>query len=130
MGVLIANNVVDEAIRNGRELIMFKVNFKKAYDSIDWEYLMSTMEGMGFPVKWTKWIYECLVTTLVSMLLNGSHTKEFHLGCGLRYGSFITSLVPYSCRRTEYVYSNDSYERVFRSAGGWPVSTNIPPIIC
>jgi hypothetical protein len=35
-GVLIANEVVDEARRSKKELLLFKVDFKKAYDSVDW----------------------------------------------------------------------------------------------
>jgi len=41
-GVLIANEVVEEA-----RLIMFKVNFEKAYDSVDISYLDSTLKWMN-----------------------------------------------------------------------------------
>jgi hypothetical protein len=34
-GILIANEVVDEARRSNRELLLFKVDFEKAYDSVD-----------------------------------------------------------------------------------------------
>jgi hypothetical protein len=34
-GILIANEVVDEARRSKRELLLFKVDFEKAYDSVD-----------------------------------------------------------------------------------------------
>ncbi|KAK2356846.1 DNA-(apurinic or apyrimidinic site) endonuclease [Trifolium repens] len=34
-GVLIANEVVDEARRSKKELLLFKVDFEKAYDSVD-----------------------------------------------------------------------------------------------
>ncbi|MCI21997.1 cysteine-rich receptor-like protein kinase [Trifolium medium] len=35
-GILIANEVVDEARRFNKELMLFKVDFEKAYDSVDW----------------------------------------------------------------------------------------------
>jgi hypothetical protein len=35
-GILIANEVVDEAKKNNKELMLFKVDFEKAYDSVDW----------------------------------------------------------------------------------------------
>ncbi|GAU46142.1 hypothetical protein TSUD_143240 [Trifolium subterraneum] len=38
-GILIANEVVDEARRAKKELLMFKVDFEKAYDSVDSGYL-------------------------------------------------------------------------------------------
>jgi len=34
-GVLIANEVVDEARKMKKELLLFKVDFEKAYDSVD-----------------------------------------------------------------------------------------------
>ena len=34
-GILIANEVVDEAQKSNKELMLFKVDFEKAYDSVD-----------------------------------------------------------------------------------------------
>lgn len=34
-GILIVNKVVDEARKSKKELLMFMVNFEKAYDSVD-----------------------------------------------------------------------------------------------
>jgi len=47
--ILIANEAVDEARRLSKELLMFKVDFKKAYDSVDLKYLDLVMENMNFP---------------------------------------------------------------------------------
>jgi len=51
-GILVANEIVDEAHRCKKELVLFKVDFKKAYDSIDWGYLEEVMLKMGFPTLW------------------------------------------------------------------------------
>lgn len=85
-GILIANEVVDEASRLKKELLLFKVDFEKAYDSVDWEYLDSVMERMSFPVLWRKWIKECVSTATASVLVNGIPTDEFPLERGLRQG--------------------------------------------
>jgi hypothetical protein len=53
-GILIANEVVDEARRSKKELLLFKVDFEKAYDSVDWGYLDAVMGKMGFPSLWRK----------------------------------------------------------------------------
>jgi len=34
-GILIANEVVDEARKSKKEMMLFKVDFEKAYDSVD-----------------------------------------------------------------------------------------------
>ena len=85
-GILIANEAIDEARRMGKELLMFKVDFEKAYDSVDFKYLDSVMVNMNFPTIWWKWIYECIGTTTTSVLVNGSTTEEFPIGRGLRQG--------------------------------------------
>jgi hypothetical protein len=85
-GVLIANEVVDEARRSKKELMLFKVDFEKAYDSVDWRYLDDVVGKMSFPVLWRKWIKECVCTATASVLVNGSPTEEFPLERGLRQG--------------------------------------------
>jgi hypothetical protein len=49
-GILIANEVVDEARKANKELLLFKVDFEIAYDSVDWSYLDAVLEKMSFPV--------------------------------------------------------------------------------
>jgi len=45
-GILIVNEVVDEARKTNKELMLFKVDFEKAYDSVDWGYLDAVMRNM------------------------------------------------------------------------------------
>ncbi|KAK2360432.1 hypothetical protein QL285_085698 [Trifolium repens] len=85
-GILIANEVVDEARKSKKELMLFKVDFEKAYDSVDWGYLDAVMGKMAFPHLWRKWIRECVCTATASVLVNGSPTEEFPLQRGLRQG--------------------------------------------
>jgi len=82
-GILIANEAVDEARRLNKELLLFKVDFEKAYDSVDLRYLDSVMASMNFPTIWQKWIFECVGTATTSVLVNGSPTKEFPIERGL-----------------------------------------------
>jgi hypothetical protein len=85
-GMLVANEVVDDARKNQKELVLFKVDFEKAYDSVDWGYLDDVMCHMAFPALWRKWIKECVGTATASVLVNGSPTGEFLLERGLRQG--------------------------------------------
>ena len=92
-GVLIANEVVDVASKSKKELLLFKVDFEKAYDSVDWDYLDSVMGKMAFPVLWRKWIKECVSAATASVLVNGSPTYEFSLERGLRQGDPLSSFL-------------------------------------
>jgi hypothetical protein len=85
-GILIANEVVDDAKKRKKEMLMFKVDFEKAYDSVEWGYLDSVMAKMGFSTKWRQWIMTCVSSATVSVLVNGSPTNEFSMRRGLRQG--------------------------------------------
>jgi len=77
---------VDDARKRKKILLMFKVDFEKAYDSVDWNYLDSVMRRMNFPTLWRRWMSECISTPMVSVLMNGSPTEEFRLERVLRQG--------------------------------------------
>ena len=47
-GVLIANEVVEEARRLKKLCLVFKVDFEKAYDFVSWQFLFYMMRRMGF----------------------------------------------------------------------------------
>ncbi|GKV12188.1 hypothetical protein SLEP1_g23370 [Rubroshorea leprosula] len=84
--ILVLNEVVDEVKKMKRQAFVFKANFEKAYDCVDWEFLDWMMGSFGFGTKWRGWIKECLSTARVSILVKGSPTEEFKMGKGLRQG--------------------------------------------
>jgi hypothetical protein len=55
-GVLVANEVVDWAKRSKKECLIFKVDFEKAYDSVEWDFLEYMLHRCGFCEKWIEWI--------------------------------------------------------------------------
>lgn len=65
---------------------MLKVDFEKAFDSINWNYLDSVMKQMNFGDKWRHWIQGCLSSSRASVLVNGSPTEEFSITRGVRQG--------------------------------------------
>ncbi|GKV28626.1 hypothetical protein SLEP1_g37648 [Rubroshorea leprosula] len=66
--VLVLNEVVDE-IKNRKQLaFVFKADFEKAYDCVDWSFLDWMMDSFGFRIKWRGWIMECLSTARISIL--------------------------------------------------------------
>lgn len=65
-------------------MLLFKVDFEKTFDSIDWRYLNAIMTKLNFPTLWRKWIMECVTTTTTYVLVNGCPTDEFNFERGLR----------------------------------------------
>ena len=85
-GVMITNEIIDYWRRNKLQGVILKLDFEKAYDTINWEYVLDLMDLMGFGQKWCAWIKECISTPQVSILVNGSPTSEVPMSRGLRQG--------------------------------------------
>lgn len=85
-GVLAISEVVDLAKKSGDDCIIFKVDFEKAYDSVNWGLLKYVMRRMGFDEKWMRWMGACIFKGHVSVLVNGSPMEEVLLQKGLRQG--------------------------------------------
>lgn len=83
-GVVVANEVVDFAWKEGRNCIHFKVDFEEAYDNVDWNFLRYMLNRMGFGNKWKRWMELLVFSSNMSVLVNGSPTKEFEVSKGLR----------------------------------------------
>lgn len=85
-GVVIINEVVDFVNKTKKKCLILKVDFEKAYDSVNWSFLEYMMRRMGMDEKWRKWIKECVFKGDLSVLVNGSPTKEFTIQKGLKQG--------------------------------------------
>ncbi|XP_058733672.1 uncharacterized protein LOC131605316 [Vicia villosa] len=85
-GVLVANEVIDLARKDGLGCLLFKVDFEKAYDNVSWDFLRFMLRKMGFGAKWLKWMEALIFESKMSVLVNGSPTAEFVVKKGLRQG--------------------------------------------
>ncbi|XP_056688055.1 uncharacterized protein [Spinacia oleracea] len=65
---------------------MIKVDLKKAYDSLEWPFLKSMMQELGFSDLFIKWVMQCLSTVSYSILVNGFPTMPITAKKGLRQG--------------------------------------------
>jgi hypothetical protein len=85
-GVLVVNEVVDYAKKAKKECLIFKVDFEKAYDSVDWGFLEYMMRRVGMCEKWVAWMKACVFGGSMSVLVNGSPTEEICIQRGLKQG--------------------------------------------
>ncbi|XP_057506509.1 uncharacterized protein LOC130789694 [Actinidia eriantha] len=86
-GILIANEVVEEWKRSRKKGIIIKLDFEKAFDTVNWNYMLRMMDLMGFPQRWRDWIKECLSSARVSVIVNGSPCNEFQMHKRVRWVS-------------------------------------------
>ncbi|CAJ2652296.1 unnamed protein product [Trifolium pratense] len=85
-GVLVVNELIDLTKRKKDKCLLFKVDFERAYDTVNWHFLDYMMVRMGFAEGWRRWIHACVCQSSKSVLVNGNPTEEFSVGKGLRQG--------------------------------------------
>jgi hypothetical protein len=92
-GVVVINEVIDYAKRSGKDCIVLKVDFEKAYDSVDWGFLDYMLMRFGFGEKWRLWMKACIGSGSMSVLVNGSPTEEINIRRGLKQGDPLAPLL-------------------------------------
>ncbi|CAM8953600.1 unnamed protein product [Rhodiola kirilowii] len=85
-GIMIVNELIHVVKRERRSALVIKLDFRKAYDSVSWEFLRAIQESLGFGDKWILWMHECYSSASLSILVNGSPSKVLPMERGLRQG--------------------------------------------
>ena len=57
---------------------MFKVDFEKAYDKINWSFLKSVMLMKGFPVKYVDWTMSTVSNGKVAIMVKDNIGPYFN----------------------------------------------------
>jgi len=90
-----------------RDLIILKLDFEKAFDKIEHEFMIKVMEFKGFP---QKWLHMKLIfgSGTFAVLLNGVPGKFFHCLRGVRQGDSLSPLL--------FVLSVDTLQSLLNAA--------------
>lgn len=98
-GLLLMENVLlaSEMVKDyHKDLVsprcLLKIDISKAFDSVQWEFILKALEVLGFPSKFIHWIRLCITSPSFSVQVNGDLAGYFQSARGLRQGC---SLSPY-----------------------------------
>jgi len=91
--VLIVNECVDSQIRSGESGLLCKLDLEKAYDHMNWDFLLYLLQRCGFGEKLRDWIRFCISTVRFSILVNGTPSGFFTSSRGLRQGDLLSPLL-------------------------------------
>jgi hypothetical protein len=66
--------------------IILKLDFEKAYDKMNWEFLLECLKIRGFNELWCSWVKQSLFEGTVSVQINNEMGPYFQSAKGVRQG--------------------------------------------
>ncbi|XP_019423031.1 PREDICTED: uncharacterized protein LOC109332502 [Lupinus angustifolius] len=73
--------------------LAIKLDIKKAFDTIDWTFLLDTLKAFGFNQVFCSWINAILHSARLSININGSQVGFFNCSRGVRQGDPLSPLL-------------------------------------
>jgi len=91
--VPIASKFLDSHIKSDVPEVLCKLDIQKAFDHINWKFLLYMLRRSSFGEKWVSWIAHCISLVRFSVLVNGSPSDFFNSSRGLRQGDPLSPLL-------------------------------------
>lgn len=76
----------DYHVNRGVPRCLLKLDIQRAFDSMNWEFILETLHRMNFPARFINWISKCICSCMFSVKVNGALEGFFSSSCGLRQG--------------------------------------------
>lgn len=73
-------------LQNGPPRCAIKLDVHKAFDSLNWGFLFTALERMGFPRIFIQWLRKCISSTMVFIKINEELEGYFQCKSRLRQG--------------------------------------------
>ena len=89
----LVSDIVDYYDKLNKPGIILSVDFSKAFDSLEWEFMFKTLKALNFGpsfIGWIQTIYNCPEACIKN---NGYLSETFHLTRGIRQGCPVSSLL-------------------------------------
>ena len=84
---------IHQCEHSGREIVLLKLDFEKAFDLVEHDLIFSMMEKLGFDNKWIQWVRLLLDSGHSSVLLNSIPGNSFQCKRGVRQGDPVSPLL-------------------------------------
>jgi len=74
------------AKESNQDLVLLLLDFEKAFDRIEWNFLFEALAKLGFSPKWIHWVSSLYTSASSTIKLNGVEGRAFPLAKSVRQG--------------------------------------------
>lgn len=92
-GVVILHETLNTIHHEKLDGILFKVDFEKAYDKVNWVFIYRMLQAKEFPVLWCDWIMKVIRGVKVAVKVNDQVGPYFETNKSLRQGDPLSPLL-------------------------------------
>jgi hypothetical protein len=83
---LYVQRVIMKMHKRGQPALFIKLDISRAFDSINWAYLLDVLRALGFSQRWCDWIALILGSSSSKIIMNGEQTNRINHKRGVRQG--------------------------------------------
>jgi hypothetical protein len=88
-----AHEVLHSVYHGKQQGYVVKLDYEKAYDKVNWMFLLDVLRKRGFGDRWLEWIRCILCMGSVGVTINNEEGDFFQTGKGLRQGNPLPPLL-------------------------------------
>lgn len=88
-----AYEYLNQCHQSKEEIIILKLDFEKAFDTVEYSAITQMMQQLGFTDKWITWVSSILKSATTSILLNGVPGNTIQCKRGVRQGDPLSPLL-------------------------------------